>query len=71
MSRACDPGDPPRSEASPAPLAAAEAGDSGPLAVVVMGVQGCGKTSVGQALAERIGARFVDCLLYTSPSPRD
>ncbi|WP_251041946.1 gluconokinase [Arthrobacter sp. ISL-30] len=28
--------------------------------VVVMGVAGCGKSTVGQALAERIGAAFID-----------
>ena len=28
--------------------------------LVVMGVSGSGKTSVGQALAERLGARFLD-----------
>lgn len=31
-----------------------------PPLVVVMGVSGCGKTSVGRALAERIDARFID-----------
>lgn len=30
------------------------------LRVVVMGVSGCGKTTVGIALAERLGARFVE-----------
>jgi gluconokinase len=30
------------------------------LRVVVMGVSGCGKTTVGMALAERLGARFVE-----------
>jgi gluconokinase len=30
------------------------------MVIVVMGVSGCGKTTVGRALAERIGARFVD-----------
>jgi gluconokinase len=29
-------------------------------AVVVMGVTSCGKTSVGEALAEELGARFVE-----------
>jgi len=37
----------------------ATAGDA-PRAVVVMGVSGCGKTSVGQALARRLEARFID-----------
>jgi gluconokinase len=30
------------------------------LAVVVMGVSGCGKTVVGSLLAQRLGARFID-----------
>lgn len=30
------------------------------LALVVMGVSGCGKTAVGSLLAQRLGARFVD-----------
>jgi gluconokinase len=33
---------------------------SEPAAVVVMGVSGAGKTTVGRALAERLGADFVD-----------
>ena len=32
----------------------------GPLAVVVMGVSGSGKTTVGERLAEALGAEFVD-----------
>lgn len=39
-----------------------------PLAVVVMGVSGCGKTVVGQALAERLGARFVDADDFHPPA---
>jgi gluconokinase len=31
-----------------------------PLAVVVMGVSGCGKTAVGSRLAQRLNARFID-----------
>jgi gluconokinase len=31
-----------------------------PLRVVVMGVSGCGKTTVAMALAERLGARFIE-----------
>lgn len=31
-----------------------------PLALVLMGVSGCGKTSVGQALSERVGWPFFD-----------
>ena len=30
------------------------------LRIVLMGVSGCGKTTVGLALAERLGARFVE-----------
>lgn len=30
------------------------------LAVVVMGVSGCGKTAVGSLLAQRLNARFID-----------
>jgi gluconokinase len=30
------------------------------LRIVVMGVSGCGKTTLGMALAERLGARFVE-----------
>ena len=29
-------------------------------AIIVMGVAGCGKTSVSRALAERLGARFIE-----------
>jgi gluconokinase len=39
-----------------------------PRAIVVMGVSGCGKTSVGQALAARLGARFVDADDFHPPS---
>jgi gluconokinase len=38
------------------------------LAVVVMGVQGCGKTSVGSALAARLGARFLDADDFHPPA---
>ena len=33
---------------------------SNPVAVVVMGVSGAGKTTVGRALAEVLGAEFID-----------
>ena len=39
-----------------------------PLAVVVMGVSGCGKSSVGQALAPRLQARFVDADDFHPPA---
>ncbi len=32
----------------------------GPLRVVVMGVSGCGKSTVGRLLAQRLGARYVE-----------
>jgi gluconokinase len=62
VSRVCDPADPRDAGADDASRGAA------PLAVVVMGVQGCGKTSVGQALAERLGARFVDADDFHPPA---
>jgi gluconokinase len=34
---------------------------------VVMGVAGCGKSSVGAALAERLGVRFIEGDRYHSP----
>lgn len=34
--------------------------DEAPPAIVVMGVCGCGKSSVGRALAERLGADFIE-----------
>lgn len=33
-------------------------------AILIMGVSGCGKSSVGEALAQRLGARFVDADNY-------
>lgn len=33
---------------------------AGPRLVVLMGVSGCGKTSVGEALADRLGVPFLD-----------
>ena len=39
-----------------------------PSAVVVMGVSGCGKTAVGEALARRLGARFVDADDFHPPA---
>ena len=41
---------------------------SPPLLILVMGVSGCGKTSVGLALAERLACRFVDADAYHPPS---
>jgi gluconokinase len=37
-----------------------KSGRNGKLAIVVMGVAGCGKTAVGTALAEAIGARYIE-----------
>jgi gluconokinase len=42
-----------------------------PRAVVVMGVSGCGKSSVGEALALRLGARFVDADDFHPPANVD
>lgn len=42
-----------------------------PHAVVVMGVSGCGKSSVGEALARRLGARFVDADDFHPPANVD
>jgi gluconokinase len=39
---------------------------SGP--VVVMGVSGCGKTTIGRALAERLGRRFLDADDFHPPA---
>jgi gluconokinase len=55
VTRSCDPSGGP----GDAPFRAADAAVPA-TAVVVMGVSGCGKTSVGEALARRLGARFVD-----------
>jgi gluconokinase len=35
---------------------------------VVMGVAGCGKTTVGRALAERLGGEFLDADPYHPPA---
>lgn len=53
----------PRGESAGSPAAAAgrAGGDPGPVnAIVVMGVSGCGKSTVGGALAGRLGWRFAD-----------
>jgi gluconokinase len=42
-------------------------GDHGLDAVIVMGVSGCGKSTVGALLAERIGGRFADADALHSP----
>jgi gluconokinase len=39
-----------------------------PIAVVVMGVSGCGKSSVGAALAQRLDARFLDADDFHPPA---
>ena len=36
--------------------------------IVVMGVSGCGKTTVGKALADRLGAEFIDGDSLHSPA---
>jgi gluconokinase len=41
-------------------MPADEPGRSGPLHVVVMGVSGCGKTTVAERLAHRLGLRFAE-----------
>lgn len=41
-------------------MRAAASGPVAPLRLVVMGVTGCGKSTVGAAIAESIGARFCD-----------
>jgi len=41
---------------------------SGARAVVVMGVSGCGKSSVGARLAERLGATFLDADDFHPPA---
>jgi carbohydrate kinase (thermoresistant glucokinase family) len=38
-----------------------------PRAYVVMGVSGCGKSTVGQALADELGARFFDADHFHAP----
>jgi carbohydrate kinase (thermoresistant glucokinase family) len=46
--------------------------NSGPtLAIVVMGVAASGKTTVGRALAKRLGWRFLDADDYHSKTSRD
>jgi gluconokinase len=42
------------------PASRGKSGRSGKLAIVVMGVAGCGKTAVGTALAEAVGARYIE-----------
>jgi gluconokinase len=39
-----------------------------PLAVVVMGVSGCGKSTVGRALASRVHATFLDADDFHAPA---
>ena len=73
MSRSCDPldadGTPAVGASASAPPAAPRPAAKGaPLAVVIMGVSGCGKTSVGEALARRLGARFVDADDFHPPA---
>jgi gluconokinase len=51
-------------DAAPGPAGGATA----PRAIVVMGVSGCGKSVVGEALARRLGARFVDADHHHPPA---
>ena len=43
--------------------------------IAIVGPVGCGKTTLAKSLGRTIeipdGQLFLDCLLYTSPSPRD
>jgi len=45
--------------------------NSGPRAIVVMGVAASGKTTVGRALAERLGWRFLDADDYHPKNSRE
>nr|WP_042446252.1 gluconokinase [Azospirillum sp. B510] len=56
---------PPGSPASPS---APSSGDAGPPIVVVMGVAGCGKSSVGQTLALALGLGFVEGDVHHPPA---
>lgn len=47
-------------DSSSAEASSARAGDAQVKAIVVMGVSGCGKSTVGLALAHRLGWRFAD-----------
>lgn len=47
-------------DSSSAKMSTARSGDAQVKAIVVMGVSGCGKSTVGQALARRLGWRFAD-----------
>jgi len=48
-----------------------DAPGTGPLVVVVMGVAGCGKTTVGEALSARLGCRFIEGDAYHSAANRE
>lgn len=39
-----------------------------PMAVIVMGVSGCGKSTVGALLAERLGCRFLEGDMFHDPA---
>ena len=43
-----------------------QSGNTMPKIVILFGVSGCGKTSVGQSLAQRLGCRFLDADDYHS-----
>jgi gluconokinase len=44
---------------------------SGPLTIVVMGVEGSGKSTIAKALSERLNAEYLDADWFHSPSNRE
>ena len=42
-----------------------------PKNILMIGPTGVGKTEISRRLAKLARAPFINCLLYTSPSPRD